>query len=455
MQDAHLRVRARAPRREVAPRGQEVVAELCQVLGLPVVVAALGLGGVEVGLHRGVRLLREQVEDGIAERADRCHRGVDLAEIAGVAHGHGADTLAVPLRRYEGRRGGAQEVHPHGELAGRLAGERPVGAQDLVGSVERPRDQPAVDGRTHLVQAEGERGDDAEVGAGAANRPEQLAVLVAAGAPCPPVGRDDLHLEQVVDRPAEPARQVAEAPAERQARHPDLRDEAQRRGQPMQLRLAVHLAEEAPRLDRRGPRLRDRRRSRAAVTCRWSARRRPARCRRCCGRPRAPRARGRARARRSPPRRRRPCRWAGRRAPAPCRSCRSTGASRPRSPCPPGASSGPRRRSAKASAVASMANEVMRSAFRSRCAALAGRPRAGRAGGRRRSSRSRAAAIRSGRSRPRRSRSRIARSCAAPDQGRGNGDPREVGRRDPRQAELCAACGPATFAPGPRASSRL
>ena len=181
------------------------------------------------------------------------------------------------------------------------------------------------------MQAEGEGRDDAEVGTGSANRPEQVGVLVAAGATDLAVGGDDLDLEQVVDRPAEPACQIAEPAAQREARHADVGDEAQRRGQPVQLGLAVHLAQRAAGLDRRRPRLGVDQDPAQPGHVDRQPRVGQRRCRRCCGRRRAPRARGRARARSSPPPPRRPCRWAGRRAPASCRSCRSIGASRPRS----------------------------------------------------------------------------------------------------------------------------
>ena len=86
------------------------------------------------------------------------------------------------------------------------------------------------------------RGDDAEVGAGAPERPEQVGVLVAAGGADLAVGGDDLDLLEVVDRPAEAARQVAEAAAERQAGDADLGDEAEHGRQPVLLRLPVDVA---------------------------------------------------------------------------------------------------------------------------------------------------------------------------------------------------------------------
>ena len=64
---------------------------------------------------------------------------------------------------------------------------------------------------------------------------------------------DDLDLLEIVDRPAEPTRQVAEAAAERQAGHADLGDEAEHGRQPVLLRRAVDVLEQTPGPDVREP----------------------------------------------------------------------------------------------------------------------------------------------------------------------------------------------------------
>ena len=53
--------------------------------------------------------------------------------------------------------------------------------------------------RADLVQAELELGDDPEVAAAAAQRPEQVGVLVVARPGDPAVGGDDLRGDEVVD----------------------------------------------------------------------------------------------------------------------------------------------------------------------------------------------------------------------------------------------------------------
>ena len=81
-----------------------------------------------------------------------------------------------------------------------------------------------------VVAAEGERGDDAEVPAAAAQRPEQVAVRVLAGRHQRAVGEHYVGGQQVVDGEAEAPGQVADAAAERQACHAGGREEAGRSG---------------------------------------------------------------------------------------------------------------------------------------------------------------------------------------------------------------------------------
>ena len=81
------------------------------------------------------------------------------------------------------------------------------------------------------MQPEEERGDDAEVAAAAANRPEEVGVLVCAGRHEAAVGQHHVGFEQVVDRQTALAGQVAEAAAEGEAADAGGRDDAARRGQ--------------------------------------------------------------------------------------------------------------------------------------------------------------------------------------------------------------------------------
>jgi hypothetical protein len=102
------------------------------------------------------------------------------------------------------------------------------------------------------VQVEGEPGDNAEVGTGATDRPEQVGILMAVGGADLAVRSDDLDLLEVVDRPTEPTRQVSQAAAEGQAADANLGYEAEHSCQPVLLRRAVDVLEQTP-----GPDVRD------------------------------------------------------------------------------------------------------------------------------------------------------------------------------------------------------
>ena len=99
-----------------------------------------------------------------------------------------------------------------------------------VGQLEEHR--TAVD-VPDLVQPVGQLGGDAEVAAAAAQPPEQVGVLLLAGAHDRPVGRDDLCGQQVVAGQAVAPREVADPAAERQTSDAGGRDDAARRRQPV------------------------------------------------------------------------------------------------------------------------------------------------------------------------------------------------------------------------------
>ena len=157
------------------------------------------------------------------------------------------------------------------------------------------------------------------------------------------VGGDDLDLLQVVHRPAEATRQVAQAAAERQAGDADLGDEAEPTGgQSVRLCRPVDVPEQTARADVREPRVR----VDGDVAHARHVERQTALGDRGSGHVVAPaldaqqQTRGHARSRR-PQRRRRP-RSAGGRAQGPSRPCRSRSA-RPRpSPRRPREAPGPR-----------------------------------------------------------------------------------------------------------------
>ena len=98
----------------------------------------------------------------------------------------------------------------------RVGGEVPEELQQLGRALARVHDHPAQDGADR-VQLELERGDDPEVAAAAAQRPEQVGVLVGADPAHRAVSGDDLERDHVVAGQAVLAHQPADAPAERES----------------------------------------------------------------------------------------------------------------------------------------------------------------------------------------------------------------------------------------------
>ena len=68
-----------------------------------------------------------------------------------------------------------------------------------------------------LVELKLEAGHDAEIAAAAAQRPEQIRILARARSHQPPVGEHHVGRDEMVDRQAEAAAQIADAAAERQS----------------------------------------------------------------------------------------------------------------------------------------------------------------------------------------------------------------------------------------------
>ena len=108
----------------------------------------------------------------------------------------------------------------------------PVPAHHLGGVGQVVEHRPADDGAVlaDVLAAERERGDDAEVPAAAAQRPEQVGVRGLAGGHECAVGEHHIGGEEIVDGEAEAAGQVADAAAQRQARHPGGPDKPGRGG---------------------------------------------------------------------------------------------------------------------------------------------------------------------------------------------------------------------------------
>ena len=141
------------------------------------------------------------------------------------AHLAQVDLLREGIRRRHG-----VEVEEARHVAWRGRQPLPVRGEQRVGVLERP-ERRAADDRLERMRPERELGHDAEVAAAAADRPEEVGVLVRARGDLRAVGEDHLRREQVVDRQAVTAREIAVAAAERQARHSRGRDDPGRHGE--------------------------------------------------------------------------------------------------------------------------------------------------------------------------------------------------------------------------------
>ena len=208
------------------------------------------------------------------------------------------------LRRGLGR-GPAEQV----EHAGRLLG--------------RPRDGAREDLGAHRVERVLDARQDAEVPAPAPEPPEEVGVLVLARVHEAAVGRRDVHGEDVVARPPEAARGVPEASAQGEPGDSGGGDEAEDGQEAVELRLPVHVAEEAARLGPGdpGPRVHPHATHQREVEHQAAVGH--ARGPRCCGRRPSGRGRSRSRGRSAGRRGCRRRRCTARREPAGGRSSRS------------------------------------------------------------------------------------------------------------------------------------
>ena len=142
----------------------------------------------------------------------------------------------------QGRTGGhAMDAEPAGDVLRRVGDEVQIPAQDHLGLVNGPDDRAAID-RADGPGPEQEGGDDAEVAAAAAHGPEEIGVLVLAGGHEPPVGQNHLDGQQVINRQAIGARQIAQPAAQRQAADAGGGDDAAGHGQAIGVCCLIDLA---------------------------------------------------------------------------------------------------------------------------------------------------------------------------------------------------------------------
>ena len=140
------------------------------------------------------------------------------------------------------QRGDGAEPDHAAELVGGCGGEVAVEAQHVGGVIGGPEDGSGHHGRAEGVQAEPERGDDAEVAAAAAQRPEQVGVLDRGRPDDAALSGDHLGGEQVVDGEPVLAHQPADATAEGEPGDAGVAHDAAGGGQPAGLGLVVDVA---------------------------------------------------------------------------------------------------------------------------------------------------------------------------------------------------------------------
>ena len=104
---------------------------------------------------------------------------------------------------------------------------------------------PDAHHRAEVVGAEGEAGDDAEVAAAAAQRPEQLGVAIGVDLDHLAAGQHELEGDEVVAGETVLAGEPADPAAERQAGHPGLGHDPGRDDQPVRRGRGVDVAEPA------------------------------------------------------------------------------------------------------------------------------------------------------------------------------------------------------------------
>ena len=228
----------------------DVVAERVVVMHPVREAPAVRRGRVEHRLHRHVGHRRHEVEQRRAARPQRREHPLALRLLAAPADADDRHGPALQLGRVGRLRRRRQQHGEDHQLVGR-PGLHQVAAR----AQRRARPVPRVDERAgeheraDAVRAELEPRHDREVPAAAAQRPEQVGMLVGARAHLLAVGEDDVGRAQRVDREAVPAHEPAEAAAEGEPADAGVRDLPCRDREPVHLRGRVELREQRTAAD--------------------------------------------------------------------------------------------------------------------------------------------------------------------------------------------------------------
>jgi hypothetical protein len=181
--------------------------------------------------------------DRVGQRPQRAQRGEQRVQARvrpGPAHADQHHRPAVQARRQPRRGRGVPQVHDRAQLPGSRAGQRGVRPENRAGLLGRERQHASNDLRPDAVDRQVQPGDHAEVGARAAQRPQQVGVV--GGLHHLAAGRDQLGAGEVVAGGPAAARQPADPAAEGETGQPGVADDARRGGQAVALGGRVELA---------------------------------------------------------------------------------------------------------------------------------------------------------------------------------------------------------------------
>ena len=162
---------------------------------------------------------------------------------ASAASASSSEPACMPATATAGRPSSSGEEHERQrKLVGRLGHHVAEAPQQLGGAGAREDREAGHHLRPDRVEPQLDRGHDAEVAAAAAQRPEQLGVLVGGRADRLAAGGDQLDGEDVVDGQAVLALEPARAAAEREPGDAGARDAPADGGEPVLLGGGVDLA---------------------------------------------------------------------------------------------------------------------------------------------------------------------------------------------------------------------
>ena len=176
--------------------------------------------------HRPERVdLGPEVAQGLDERRALCR-------VAGEGRFDDHEFAPAERLRHVGDRRQAQEPSDRGDLVGDGLDPPPPGVQHFAGALDREEEDAGTRLRDR-VKPELDRRHDAEAPATAAERPEQLAVVVRVRADQVALRRHELDRGDAVRCEPEAARVPAHATAERVAHDADVGRRAVQRGEPV------------------------------------------------------------------------------------------------------------------------------------------------------------------------------------------------------------------------------